>query len=208
MSIYSRIKTYCEMFLNLQKLKRENVEFDKSLFIGGPLFIENRNGTIKIGKNVHINSDTIQDPIGGMNQTVIVCDPTGRIEIGDNVGISNAAIFSQHSILIEDNVMIGGSTKIYDTDFHSVRYSDRMKEVDKAVKTAPVVIGEGAFIGGHSIILKGVTIGRHSVIGAGSVITKSVPDGEIWAGNPAKKIGVAEYMCVGSCLMQGAKVDE
>ena len=33
--------------------------------------------------------------------------------------------------------------------------------------------------------MKGIEIGRHAVIGAGSVVTKDVPDGEIWAGNPA-----------------------
>lgn len=55
-------------------------------------------------------------------------------------------------------------------------------------KTKPVIIKDGAFIGTDCIILKGVTIGEKSVIGAGSVVTKSVPDGEIWAGNPAKFI--------------------
>jgi acetyltransferase-like isoleucine patch superfamily enzyme len=53
----------------------------------------------------------------------------------------------------------------------------------------PVEVGEYAFIGAGSIILKGVSIGKYSVIGAGSVVTKNVPDGEIWGGNPAKKIG-------------------
>ena len=40
-------------------------------------------------------------------------------------------------------------------------------------------------MGTHTIILKGVTVGAKSIIGAGSVVTKSIPDGEIWAGNPA-----------------------
>ena len=61
-----------------------------------------------------------------------------------------------------------------------------MKNGDLNVKTAPILIKEGVFIGAHAIILKGVTIGRHSVIGAGAVVTKDVPDNEVWAGNPAK----------------------
>ena len=56
---------------------------------------------------------------------------------------------------------------------------------DTEVKTKPVLIKEGAFIGAHAIILKGVTIGKRSVIGAGAVVTKDVPDNQIWAGNPA-----------------------
>ena len=53
---------------------------------------------------------------------------------------------------------------------------------------APVVIKDNAFIGAKVIVLKGVTIGENSIIGAGSVVTRSVPDNEIWAGNPAKFI--------------------
>jgi acetyltransferase-like isoleucine patch superfamily enzyme len=55
-------------------------------------------------------------------------------------------------------------------------------------KKRPVVINDNVFIGAHSTILKGVTIGKNSVIGACSVITKDIPDNEIWAGNPAKFI--------------------
>ena len=54
--------------------------------------------------------------------------------------------------------------------------------------TKPVEIREGAFVGAHCIILKGVTIGKEAIVGAGSVVTKSIPDGEIWGGNPAKFI--------------------
>ena len=76
--------------------------------------------------------------------------------------------------------------KIWDTDFHAIEYNDRCKNVN--IKSAPIFIKEGAFIGACSIILKGVTIGKHSVIGAGSVVTKNIPDNEIWGGNPARFI--------------------
>jgi acetyltransferase-like isoleucine patch superfamily enzyme len=56
------------------------------------------------------------------------------------------------------------------------------------VSVAPVVIKDGAFIGGHSTILKGVTIGERAIVGAGSVVRQNIPADEIWAGNPAKSV--------------------
>lgn len=58
-------------------------------------------------------------------------------------------------------------------------------------------VGKNCFIGGRSLILPGVEIGDNCVVGAGSVVTKSVPDRCIVAGNPAKilreNIEVEEY---------------
>lgn len=81
---------------------------------------------------------------------------------------------------------MGGGVRIYDTDFHWLDFEKRMNEAGGAVN--PVVIKNGVFIGANSIILKGVTIGEKAIVGAGSVVTRSIPDGEIWAGNPAKFI--------------------
>lgn len=67
-----------------------------------------------------------------------------------------------------------------------------MGTVDLGVKHATVVIKDGAFIGAHTIVLKGVTIGERSIVGAGSVVSRSIPDYEIWAGNPAKFIKKVE----------------
>ena len=39
------------------------------------------------------------------------------------------------------------------------------------------------------MVLPGVEIGENAIIGAQSVITKDVPANEIFAGNPARKIG-------------------
>jgi len=104
------------------------------------------------------------------------------------LSMSNSAIVCVNSITIGDNVMIGGSCKIWDTDFHPIDPDMRKKDPNKNFKSRPIIIKDNAFIGGCSIILKGVTIGENAVIGAGSVVSKDVPANEIWAGNPARFI--------------------
>lgn len=148
-------------------------------------------GGYSIGNNVHIISKEFLNPVGG-GRTVLQTIDGGEIIIGNNVGISHAILCARQKIVIEDNVLIGGGVKIYDNDFHSLEYTYRMERPDTHIKKSAIRIDEGAFIGAHSIILKGVEIGKHAVVGAGSVVSHSIPDGEIWAGNPAQKIGTTE----------------
>ena len=51
-----------------------------------------------------------------------------------------------------------------------------------------IKIGDNTFIGNEALILPGVTIGRNCVVGAMSVVSRSVPDNTVVAGNPAKVI--------------------
>lgn len=54
--------------------------------------------------------------------------------------------------------------------------------------TAPIVIGEDAFVGAKALVLAGVIVGDGAVIGAGSVVTKDMPAWTICAGNPCKPL--------------------
>ena len=176
----------------LNRLGMGNVQIGKHFRSCGLIRVRNR-GQIQIGNRVTINSAPMANPIGGQERTILVAQKCAKITIGDGSGISNCAIFAAEGVTIGKQVMIGAGVKIYDTDFHPVDFTARME--NRPPKKAAVTIGNGAFIGAHSIILKGVTIGEKSVIGAGSVVTGCVPDHEIWAGNPAKfirKIGNKE----------------
>jgi len=105
----------------------------------------------------------------GKNSVVNQCcrlDGRGGIKIGDNVSIS-----ANVTILTADH------------DPNSPEFSGR---------TAPVVIEDYVFIGTGAMILKGVRLGAGAIVGAGSIVTRDVPAGEIWAGNPARKIGMRQ----------------
>ena len=69
----------------------------------------------------------------------------------------------------------------------NVSQYNEYKYIDEAKKIA-IEIGHDTWIGSDVKILEGIKIGIGVVIGAGSIVTKDIPNYEIWGGNPAKKI--------------------
>lgn len=186
-SLIIGIKYLPTIFSNKILLIRKHVHVGKDVLIRGKIFITGH-GTVTFDDGVRINSCLEANPIGGDNKTIINTCVHGHVHIGSNTGISNSSLVARDHISIGKNVKIGGGTQIFDNDFHSLNISNRMLENDNDIGCSPIIIKDGVFIGARCIILKGVIIGTNSVIGAGSVVTKSIPDNEIWAGNPAKFI--------------------
>jgi maltose O-acetyltransferase len=58
-----------------------------------------------------------------------------------------------------------------------------------SLTTAPITIGEYAWIATNAMILPGVNIGRGAVVAAGALVTRDVAPNSIVGGNPAKVIG-------------------
>lgn len=94
-------------------------------------------------------------------------------------------------IIIEDKVLIGSGVHMY---VNNHRFDDTSMPIyDQGhVEGKNILLKKGVWIGANVIILPGVTIGENAVIGAGSVVTKSVPENSIFAGNPAKLIRVIQ----------------
>ena len=99
------------------------------------------------------------------------------VKIGDNVTVKSG-VQLWDGITLEDNVFVGANVT-----FTNDKYP-RSKSADWQCLTT--LIKKGASIGAGSTILCGITIGENAMIGAGSVVTKDVPAGELWLGNPAK----------------------
>jgi acetyltransferase-like isoleucine patch superfamily enzyme len=143
-------------------------------------------GTAEIKANNTFVSSPKYNPVGITKRCNIFVGSEGKLVIGTGGGYSGVTIVCWEKIVIGNYCGFGGNVSLWDTDFHGLQYNERI--VKEAVKTAPIIIGDHVWIGAYTIILKGVTIGNRSVIGAGSVVTKNIPDDEIWAGNPARFI--------------------
>jgi acetyltransferase-like isoleucine patch superfamily enzyme len=172
---------------HLLLLKYNSVEFEELPTINGKMIIINR-GRCKIGKNVIFNNSIRSNLAGLFKPSTIYIQKGASLMIGDNTGLSGVSIYCSKHINIGNNVNCGGNVSIWDTDFHPLYYSDRRTNDLSKIKSLAISIGNDVFIGGHSIILKGVSIGDRAIIGAGSVVTKAIPPDEIWAGNPARFI--------------------
>lgn len=162
-------------------------QISKSVVINGRLRLYGK-GILFLCDGVKINSRYRNNPIGGQSYSSIYIKENAIVSIGQETGLSNVSIYAATEVTIGNYTKIGGSVKIYDTDFHSLSFEERCNRETDRPKTGAVKIGNHVFIGAESIILKGVTIGDCAIIGAGSVVTKSIPEGEVWGGNPAKFI--------------------
>lgn len=186
MSLYTFYKVPFWNWWNRLIIKKYRVKCGSNVNIEGRIYVFGNKNSITIGDNSIITSSVVVNPTTGKDHCYFHVKGDGKISIGNNVGMSNVCITAAKSVVIEDNVLLGSGVKIWDTDFHSISYVERINTIEE--KSFPVVIKEGAFIGAECVVLKGVTIGKHSVIGAGSIVTKNIPDNEVWAGNPAKFI--------------------
>lgn len=103
--------------------------------------------------------------------------------IGDNVIIGKrckiqAFAFLPEGVILEDDVFIGP---------HACFTNDK-RPPSGGKQWAKTIVKKNASIGANATILPGLVIGENALVGAGSVLTKNVPTGEVWAGNPAKKL--------------------
>ncbi len=155
-------------------------------------------GNLENGK-VNVLGKTI------LNAHLILDGTLPTINIGKNTFIGNSKIICKEEITIGESVWISYDCTIMDHDGHNIDYKLRQIDFENLYKamnegngakhknwdvvtSKPIIIGDNAWVGAGTTILKGVTIGEGAIIGAGSVVTKDIEPYSFAAGNPAKKI--------------------
>jgi acetyltransferase-like isoleucine patch superfamily enzyme len=87
-------------------------------------------------------------------------------------------------VTIGNTVLLGPNVSIMNAT-HETEVQSRRENIEYAKK---VVIGDDCWIGGHVVILPGVTIGQGCTIAAGAVVTKDIPAWSVAMGVPARVV--------------------
>lgn len=142
----------------------------------------------------------LNELLGGRGKNLWITAPFfvdygNNIYFGNNCEVNmNCTFLDDNIIRIGDNALIAPNVQIY-TALHPTNALDRFGEPREdgsfefcKTQSAPVTIGNNAWIGGGTIIMPGITIGNNVVIGAGSIVTKDIPDNTIAYGNPCRVV--------------------
>lgn len=116
-----------------------------------------------IGRDCNLNAHTLVE---------------GGARIGDRVTLK-CGVQVWAGVILEDDVFVGPNAAFTNDKTPRSR--------QKPAEWAKTLVRRGASIGAGAVILPGLTIGEGATVGAGAVVTRDVPAGETWLGNPARR---------------------
>lgn len=205
-------KYLMEVFTSLQKgnfifsdnpkltfVKLANIFLEKNKKIEETIIGENfkvgENCVIKnciIGNNVTIHSGTIigENGFGYIkNGNEYINFPhIGKVIIENDVNIHSMVVIDRGAL---SNTIIRRGVKLdnYVHIGHNSEIGENTIITSKTLIAGSSKIGSNCFIGAGSLIIDGISIANNTFIGLGTVVLKSIlNEGEIWVGNPARKI--------------------
>lgn len=116
--------------------------------------------------------------------------------LGQNVKLYTRSFGTEpYLISIHSNVTCAANVSFINHDvscFNMARYLGLPE--GSLDKVGPITLHENCFVGADTMLMMGCSVGKNSIIAARSVVTKQVPDNEVWGGVPAKFImTVDEY---------------
>jgi len=141
--------------------------------------------SIKIGDHVSI---------GPFSEIVIqeqtrFSDKLGGLVLGDRVSIGYGANIRAAGglIVLEKNALLAQNVSLIAAG-HKIDFDKLYRDAEWDNGRTGVSIAENAWLGAGVVVLPGCKVGRNSIVGAGAVVTRDVPDNEVWAGVPARLV--------------------
>ncbi len=109
-----------------------------------------------------------------------------RVRFGEGSVVAAGAM-----VLGEGGVTVGAHSHLGPHVVVTSQYGDSSEEMVTAsptIKTAPVEIGRGVWIGSGAVVMPGAVLGDRCVVAPGSVVYGRWPEGSKLAGNPARRV--------------------
>jgi bifunctional UDP-N-acetylglucosamine pyrophosphorylase/glucosamine-1-phosphate N-acetyltransferase len=161
-------------------------------------------GKTSIGPGCEIGPNSVlTDCVVGVKSRVIASFGDGA-KVGDEVSVGPYSRLRPGTV-IGDRAYIGNFAEVKNSKvgegthighFSYVGDSELGKHVNIGAGTVTTnfdgknkhrtVIGDGAYIGSASMLVAPRTVGKGAATGAGAIVTRDIPDGELWVGNPAR----------------------
>ena len=110
--------------------------------------------------------------------------------VGENVKLYTIKFGTEpYLISIHDNVTCAADVTFVTHDVSCINI-ERYLGLDNGSldKVGSIELFDNCFIGARSILMPNCSVGKNSIVAAGSIVTKKIPDGEVWGGCPAKFI--------------------
>ncbi len=144
---------------------------------------------VTIGRGVrfkHIETFEIGDGVFIGDGAYIQGRFDGRFRVGRKVWIGPGAYFDARDLVLEDEVGWAAGAKALCSEHTGWPPTESV--IATPVDVRPILVRRGAGIGANAVLLPGVTVGRGTLVGAGAIVMRSVPDGVIALGVPARVI--------------------
>jgi maltose O-acetyltransferase len=151
-------------------------------------FLERLNGLGNADRDARL--EILRELLGSIGEETTIMSPF-QCDYGDQITFGarcfmnfGATILDGAAVTIGDDVQFGPGVQLL-TATHPVDASERAAGWEYA---RPIVIGNGAWLGGGAIVAPGITVGERTVVGAGAVVVRNLPSDVVAVGNPARVI--------------------
>ncbi len=132
--------------------------------------VQLKGGSIQVGQRVQLRRSTL-------------LNVEGVLDVGDDTIVSwGCVVHCRESVTLGPRVLVGEYSTFADSSHF---FTDPAETAWHNVRSAPIEVGPGCWLGAKATVARGARIGAHSIVGANTVVVGEVPEGSLASGVPA-----------------------